>query len=111
MYESPIALTAEEIQSILEDEVLKVTKKIGIDVDKDELIKALKYDRGQYEKGYADAKAEQKKGKWLSHYDYCKRKGCTPSGLSAYWWCDQCEHGVEYPTNFCPNCGAEMKGE
>ena len=54
---------------------------------------------------------EQKKGKWLSHYGYCKRKGYTPSGLSTFWWCNQCEQGVEYPTNFCPNCGAKMEVE
>ena len=30
----------------------KVVQERGIDVDKDELIKALQYDRGQYEKGY-----------------------------------------------------------
>lgn len=54
---------------------------------------------------------ERKKGKWLSHYDYCKRKGYIPSGLIAYWWCDLCEQGVEHPTNFCPNCGAEMESD
>lgn len=52
---------------------------------------------------------ERKKGKWLSHYDYCKRKGCTPSGLIAFWWCDRCEREARYRTNFCPNCGAEME--
>lgn len=51
---------------------------------------------------------EQKKGKWLSHYEYCKRKGYIPSGLNALWWCDLCEQGVEHPTNFCPNCGAKL---
>lgn len=49
------------------------------------------------------------RGKWLSHYGYCKRKGYIPSGLSTFWWCNQCEQGVEYPTNYCPNCGAEME--
>lgn len=33
--------------------------KCGVNVDKEELLKALKYDREQYEKGYRDAKAEQ----------------------------------------------------
>ena len=53
---------------------------------------------------------EQKKGKWLSHYEYLKRKGYNPSGLIALWWCSQCERGVEHATNFCPNCGAKMEG-
>lgn len=109
MYESPITLISGEIQFSLEDGVYKAVRQTGVVVDKDELIKALKYDRGQYEKGYADAKAERKKGKWLSHYDYCKRKGCAPSGLIAFWWCDQCEREARYRTNFCANCGAEME--
>ncbi len=57
------------------------------------------------------AQPEQKKGRWLSHYEYLKRKGYNPSGLIALWWCDQCERGGEHATNFCPNCGAKMEGE
>lgn len=49
-------------------------------------------------------------GKWLSHYDYCEKHGYIPSGLTVFWWCDQCEQGVEHPTNFCPTCGADMRG-
>ena len=55
------------------------------------------------------AQPEQKRGKWLSHYDYCKKHGYMPSGVIALWWCDQCEQGVEHPTNFCPNCGTDMR--
>lgn len=59
----------------------------------------------------ASVQPERKKGKWLSHYDYCKKHGYMPSGVLALWWCDQCEQGVEHPTNFCPKCGADMRGE
>lgn len=54
---------------------------------------------------------EQPKGKWISHYDYCSKHGVLPSSLIAFWWCEQCEQAVEQPTNFCPNCGADMRGE
>lgn len=54
---------------------------------------------------------ERKRGKWLSHYEYCQKKGMMPSGLIAFWWCDLCEQGVEHPTNFCPSCGADMREE
>lgn len=54
---------------------------------------------------------EPKTGKWLSHYEYCKKHKLLPSGSVAFWWCDQCEQGVEHPTNFCPNCGADMREE
>lgn len=52
---------------------------------------------------------ERPRGEWLSHYEYCKKHDCIPSGLIAFWWCNQCEQGVEIATNFCPNCGADMR--
>lgn len=59
MYESPIDIIYSEMQTKLEGKVFKAVQNVGINVNKDELIKALSYDRHQYEKGYADAKAEQ----------------------------------------------------
>ena len=59
MYESPIDIICSDVQMKLEGEVYKAVQNVGINVDKDELIKALSYDRQQYDKGYADAKAEQ----------------------------------------------------
>ena len=61
MYKSPVELYVEEAVSNIvkkqNDEVLEVIQNIGIHVDKDELIKALQYDRNQYDKGYSDAMA------------------------------------------------------
>ena len=37
--------------------VTQIRYQINVDVDKEELVKALKYDRDQYNKGYQDAKA------------------------------------------------------
>lgn len=37
-----------------DDMVFEAVAEVGIEVDRDELIKALAYDRGQYEKGYGD---------------------------------------------------------
>ena len=57
LYKSPIQIVQEQLSSIesqLENETLKVIHKYGIYVDKDELIKALKYDRQQYDKGFED---------------------------------------------------------
>lgn len=59
MYESPIDIIYSDMQMKLENEVCKAVQNVGINVNKDGLIKALAYDRHQYEKGYADAKAEQ----------------------------------------------------
>lgn len=45
---------------ILKIQYLKLYKKSDINVDKEELLKALIYDRGQYDKGYEDAMNEVK---------------------------------------------------
>ena len=61
MWESPI-----KISTIIEEIERKVTEtqeeyiygqvRAVVDVDKDELVKALAYDRDQYEKGYSDGR-------------------------------------------------------
>jgi len=63
MYESPIEKIYGDIQSqiIKQDEehiMCAVNQTIGYDVDKEELIKALQYDRDQYTKGYSDCKID-----------------------------------------------------
>ena len=59
-YESPIKMFSEQIiQSLYEEEektVVKCVQKFFPEVDKDELKRALEYDRGQYEKGYSVGK-------------------------------------------------------
>lgn len=45
MYKSPIDIIHGELELKFEDEICKAVRNIGIVVDKDELIKALKYDR------------------------------------------------------------------
>ena len=59
MYESPIEKIYGDIQSqiIKQDEenvIYTVNQAVGYSVDRNELIKALKYDREQYNKGYHD---------------------------------------------------------
>lgn len=53
-YDSPITLIVSQMQTKMEADTMSVIQHYGIDVNKEELIKALNYDRGQYEKGYAD---------------------------------------------------------
>lgn len=55
MYESPIELIAGQIETKIENDVMSAVQRYGINVDKDELIKALNYDRQQYAKGLNDA--------------------------------------------------------
>ena len=68
MYESPIGIIATSVDVIAEEirdeidgrilgEAIKAARGVHVNVNKEELIKALNYDRGQYQKGYADATA------------------------------------------------------
>lgn len=88
-YESPITTMVTEIQDNIakrfteqtENLIYQEVRNVGVCVDKEELIKALQYDRNQYEKGYADAmrvlediKAEidaECGFKQWEDYDYC----------------------------------------
>lgn len=55
MYKSPIQILTEEPQFDIDGEICRCVRNMGIEVDKEELTRALCYDRGQYEKGYNDA--------------------------------------------------------
>ena len=58
MYKSPIEFIYGQMQAQLEGDVIKAVQNYGINVDKDELIRALRFDRDMYYKGYADGEAE-----------------------------------------------------
>ena len=55
-YESPINLLTQQISTELNEDIEKqiytAIKTIGVDINKEELIKAINYDRNQYETGY-----------------------------------------------------------
>lgn len=62
-YESPITRIAKEItESMMKEEgdlmFNTIKREVGFEVDKDELISALQYDRNQYDKGYKDGAKE-----------------------------------------------------
>lgn len=62
MYQSPIEMIYTDIQTQIKEEadkrIYEIMQQCGIHVDKDELIKALQYDRRQYERGYLDGYAD-----------------------------------------------------
>lgn len=104
-YESPIAILVSEMRTTMENDTMKVIHNYGIDVNKEELMKALAYDRNQYEKGYEDARKrfERPKGKWK-----CTKQG----GIPISDMCTNCYYKTKWykiKYNFCPECGAEME--
>ena len=58
MYESPIEAIITEMhmqaRKQQENDIYQAIQRCDINVDKEELVRALQYDRQQYEKGYAD---------------------------------------------------------
>ena len=54
-WESPVNIIEKEWETKIEGDIIKAIKSYNIDVDKEELIKALNYDRNQYKAGYKDA--------------------------------------------------------
>ena len=84
MYESPITLNIADISSQIREAqaghlMYEVQQAIGYDIDKEELIKALNYDREQYQKGYKDGR---KDNEWIpvskrlpSRDEYIKNNG------------------------------------
>lgn len=64
-YESPVEIICRGFTAKLEGALMEAIHTYGISVDKDELIKALQYDRNQYEKGFADG-WRLHESKWIS---------------------------------------------
>lgn len=54
-WEPPIKIIEAERKTKIEGDIIKAIKSYDIDVNKEELIKALNYDRNQYKAGYKDA--------------------------------------------------------
>ena len=54
MYKSPIEIITEQIRINNEDAIFRAIQNVGINIDKKELLKALEYDRGQYDKGWEE---------------------------------------------------------
>lgn len=97
-YEPPINVILGQIETQIENDTMSVIQKMGVNVDRDELIKALNYDRDQYRKGYNDAKVH---AHWIINGDWAECSNCHESSKLAVL-----EH-----KDFCGACGAAMDEE
>lgn len=61
MYELPIEVISIDYADDMEEAICRRLMRFGIKVNKEELIKAIKYDRDQYFKGYKDCLKERVK--------------------------------------------------
>ena len=107
LYESPISQIRAEIDNIIDKQreeqenefMCQLSVHMGYEINKDELTKALLYDRKQYEKGFSDAEKHfRATATWKYNDDErfpyrCSRCDC-PSQSNNH--------------RFCSSCGARM---
>ena len=81
-----------EMSKTIDDSIVTtINQSIGTRVDKEELIKALNYDRDQYNRGYNDAKEELIKiGKWIN------RRVITKDNSFDMYVCSNCNEEFSY---------------
>ena len=116
-YVPPITLIVGEIETKMENDTIQAVQRYGIDVNRDELIKALNYDRDQYEKGftmgysrgYWNCKTESRiQGEWLGGL-FCSNCGISKNNFFTVIRGENGDRSRPFGTwNYCPNCGAEM---
>ena len=75
-YQSPIEVIQTQMRNQIEGNIYQAVMNVGVNVDKEELLKALQYDREQYQKGYKDRDDQIVRCKDCIHYRYY--------GLNAY---------------------------
>lgn len=107
-YESPIQTILSDMRLEYEENVVRVVQDVGFDVNKEELAKALSYDRGQYEKGYADAKAEYSR----QHGEWIYKTFDDETGISNSYFCSCCNYPLTGIYNsYCAVCGSDMRSK
>ena len=110
MYKSPIDVLVADIQHQIakqqDEEIYKAVVSVGINVDKEELLRALRYDREQYDKGYSDGERDAI-GSMIRCKDCKHCSNNTPDGLH---WCDEHERGLLMDDDFC-SYGERREGE
>lgn len=67
-YKSPIEVTYNELKTGFDDMVMRAVQEVHISVNRFELLKALRYDRSQYEQGYADGLKDAIPIEWIKQY-------------------------------------------
>lgn len=108
MYIAPIALetTIRSISDMIaantDKAIMEAVFTVGVKVNRYELMKALSYDRKQYEQGYNDGKADARRtGRWVA-----VKTANNPRTRRMCSECKTIETHKESP--FCPHCGAQM---
>lgn len=95
-YESPIDIIMKSTTEKMEHDIMAVVQSYYIDVDKDELLRALRYDREQYEKGFNDGRKDH----------FCHSVKLYKDGKR--WYCGRCSKAIGRYWRFCQFCGQKI---
>ena len=99
MYDSPIELFISEIQEKFENGIFEALQRFDIDVNREELLRALKYDRDQYHKGFSDGRMS---GRVERDEEIVRCKDCKHLMFSdCYGECGAARMGIVSPDDFC----------
>ena len=86
------------IRESVDGAIYEAVLKADVHVERDELLRALRYDRDQYEKGYADGKRDaERHGRYIT--DDMGDSSCSECGENHLNAADHC---------YCPGCGARL---
>ena len=103
-YESPITMYTDRIvKDIIEKQegyLVEEVQRVGFNIDKAELTKALKYDRDQYEQGYRDGRMY--KPPIVTNAD--KIRTMTDDELYDLLWNGVCNHIPKCTSRLCSEC-------
>ena len=103
-YKSLIEIVYGDLKTRIEENAYNIVQSYGINVDKAELLKALEYDREQYEQGYADGQRDERTAK----VDIVKE----PNVYKCHE-CGQYFHKTSWgaPVKYCSRCGKKLEWE
>ena len=108
MYKSPIDIIhddfAKKVMKRHDESICMAVAKVGINVDKEELIRVLQYDRNQYDKGYADGRSDAvAHGMWNKYHDYFTKRHIG-------WICNHCSavSSSSSKSMSAPQCGQNV---
>ena len=96
MYQSPIEIIQGQLMTEYENGILRAVQNYDIHCNKEELTKALMYDRNQYEKGYKDRDAEIIRCKDCKYFakDIFKDVITKQFYGGCDYWCDDGDYGL-----------------
>ena len=110
MYNAPIEIVMSRVEEQLlqqaEDMIFRAARGCGVNVNRRELLRALTYDREQYDKGYSDAKKDMAIS---AQWDKPSEHGLPYKANGLGVVCSRCCNWADNQYNYCPNCGATMK--